>query len=131
MITMSRCLSSIALSALLTAGAAHAAPADCPEAAGIVAAAYQDASAPDKLGRIRLSGSGDVIALQSGNRHNPFAVTCKAWPAKPELLLAAVPVMRDLRREGGRRPRRRPDVLVLERATLQPLRAPAARPDEG
>ena len=95
MITMSRCLSSIALSALLTAGAAHAAPADCP-AAGIVAAAYQDASAPDKLGRIRLSGSGDVIALQSGNRHNPFAVTCKAWPAKPELLLAAVPVMRDL-----------------------------------
>ena len=78
MITMSRCLSSIALSALLTAGAAHAAPADCPEAAGIVAAAYQDASAPDKLGRIRLSGSGDVIALQSG-----IATILSRSPARP------------------------------------------------
>lgn len=123
MITMSRCLSYIALSALLTAGAAHAAPADCPEAAGIVAAAYQDASAPDKLGRVRLSGSGDFIALQSGNRSNPFAVTCKAWPAKPELLLAAVPVMRDL--SGAKAADGHDgdlDVLVLERATLQPLR---------
>ncbi|MBR8657277.1 hypothetical protein KDH83_28570, partial [Achromobacter sp. Marseille-Q0513] len=118
MALMSRCLSAIALSALSAAGAAHAAPVACPEAAGIVAAAYQDASAPDKLGRVRLSGSGDFIALQSGNRSNPFAVTCKAWPAKPELLLAAVPVMRDLSdakaadgHDGDL------DVLVLERAT--------------
>ena len=121
MITMSRCLSSIALSALLTAGA-HAAPADCP------GRRHRGRGLPGRLGAGQAGPHPPERQrrrhrLAEGNRHNPFAVTCKAWPAKPELLLAAVPVMRDL--SGAKAADGHDgdlDVLVLERATLQPLR---------
>ncbi len=108
----------LALAALLACGAAHAARDACPQAADIVRAAYPQAPAPDADGRVRLGQDNLVIRISDAEFGEPFAVTCKAWPANPGLLLAAIPLMQD-----------RPDqedghdgdlrILVLDRATLE------------
>ncbi|MGE8686458.1 MAG: hypothetical protein ACN6PJ_04925 [Achromobacter sp.] len=105
------------LPALLACGAAQAS-AECPEAAGIVSMAYRGSTAPDAQGHIRLPDGSGVIELSNADYGAPFSVTCKAWPANPDLLLAAVPLMQDGPdpndgHEGDL------DVLVLDRQTLQ------------
>ncbi|MEN4920546.1 hypothetical protein ABE485_17880 [Achromobacter spanius] len=110
----------LALAALLACGAAQAARDACPQAADIVRAAYPQAPAPDADGNVRLGRDNVVIRISDAEFGEPFAVTCKAWPANPDLLLAAIPLMQD-----------RPDqddghdgdlrILVLDRATLKVL----------
>ena len=86
--------------------------------ADIVLSASPQASGPDADGRIHLGQDNTVIRISDAEFGEPFAVTCKVWPANQNLLLAAVPLMRDA-----------PDdenghdgdllVLVLERGTLK------------
>lgn len=108
----------LALSALLAGGAAQAASGPCPEAAGIVRAAYGNADKPDAQGRIRLKEGHAIVTISNADVGAPFAVACKAWPANPDLLLAAVPLMQDTPDpENGHDGEL--DVLVLDRQSLQ------------
>jgi len=110
----------LALAALLACGAAQAARDACPQAADIVRAVYPQAPAPDAEGRVRLGQDNLVVQISDDEFGAPFAVTCKAWPANPNLLLAAIPLVQD-----------GPDdadghdgdlqILVLDRATLNML----------
>ncbi|MFC0259445.1 PA3715 family protein [Achromobacter marplatensis] len=106
------------MSALLTGGVAHAASGPCPEAADIVRNVYQNQDKPDREGRIRLKQGHAIVTLSDADVGAPFAVACKAWPANPDLLLVAVPLMQDTPdpengHEGDL------EVLVLDRQTLQ------------
>jgi len=108
----------LTLSALLTGGVAHAASGPCPEAADIVRNVYQNQDKPDREGRIRLKQGHAIVTLSDADVGAPFAVACKAWPANPDLLLVAVPLMQDTPdpengHEGDL------EVLVLDRQTLQ------------
>lgn len=108
----------LALSALLSAGAAQAATGPCPEAASIVRAVYNNHDKPDAQGRVRLKDSHAIVTISNADVGAPFAVTCKAWPANPDLLLVAVPLMQDTPDpENGHDGEL--DVLVLDRQTLQ------------
>lgn len=58
------------------------------------------------------------IEISDSPLRGPFAVICKIWPANPDLLLAAIPLMRDgpsrdFGHDGDLR------ILVLDRATLK------------
>lgn len=110
----------LALTALLACGAAQAARDACPQAADIVRAVYPNAPAPGADGRVRLGQDNLVVQISDAEFGAPFAVTCKAWPANPNLLLAAIPLMQDGPddadgHDGDLR------ILVLDRATLRIL----------
>lgn len=108
----------LALSALLATGAAQAADGPCPEAAGIVRAVYNNQDKPDAHGRIRLKQGHAIVTISNADVGAPFAIACKVWPANPDLLLAAVPLMQDTPDpENGHDGEL--DVLVLDRQTLQ------------
>lgn len=108
----------LTLSALLACGAAQAASGPCPEAAGIVPAVYNNTDKPDAQGRIRLAEGHAIVTLSDADVGAPFAVACKAWPANPDLLLVAVPLMQDTPDpENGHVGDL--DVLVLDKQTLQ------------
>lgn len=77
----------LALAALLVPGAA--------QAAAVVRMAYPEAPAPDGEGNLRLGRDNIVIRIADADDGEPFAVTCKTWPAQPGLLLAAIPLMQD------------------------------------
>lgn len=85
----------LALAAWLVPGAAQAARDACPQAAAIVHLAYPEAPAPDGEGNLRLGRDNIVIRIADADYGEPFAVTCKTWPAQPGLLLAAIPLMQD------------------------------------
>ena len=69
------------------------------------------------------AGTDAVILVANVAAGDPFGLTCKAWPANPDLLLVAVPLMRDQSEaEAADGHEGDLDVLVLERATLKPLR---------
>lgn len=85
----------LALAALLIPGAAQAAGGACPQAAAVVRMAYPEAPAPDGEGNLRLGRDNIVIRIADADDGEPFAVTCKTWPAQPGLLLAAIPLMQD------------------------------------
>lgn len=107
----------------LFAGAAQAAPDACPDDADIVRALYPGVQAPDARGRVHVPGTDAVILVANVAAGDPFGLTCKAWPANPDLLLVAVPLMRDQSEaEAADGHEGDLDVLVLERATLKPLR---------
>lgn len=119
-LTAALCLS--VLSAVF-ARSVQAAPAACPDDADIVRAAYPGAPAPDAKGRIYLPDAGGVILAGNVAADNPFGIACKPWPANPDLLLVAVPVMADLSEaESADGHAGDLDVLVVERATLRPVR---------
>ncbi|MGE8590090.1 MAG: hypothetical protein ACN6OD_11955, partial [Alcaligenes sp.] len=108
----------LTLAALLACGAAQAASGPCPEAAGIVRAVYNNTDKPDAQGRIRLAEGHAIVTLSDADIGAPFAVACKAWPADPDLLLVAVPLMQDTPDpENGHVGDL--DVLVLDKQTLQ------------
>jgi len=110
----------LSLAVLLACGTTHAADDACPQAADIVRAAYPEASAPDADGLMRVAQADADIEISDFPFRGPFAVICKTWPANPDLLLAAIPLMRDgpsrdYGHEGDLR------ILVLDRATLKVL----------
>jgi hypothetical protein len=108
----------LTLAALLACGAAQAASGPCPEAAGIVRAVYNNTDKPDAQGRIRLAEGHAIVTLSDADIGAPFAVACKAWPADPDVLLVAVPLMQDTPDpENGHVGDL--DVLVLDKQTLQ------------
>lgn len=108
----------LALTALLAGGAAQAATGPCPEAASIVRTVYNNDDKPDAQGRVRLKDNHAIVTISNADVGAPFAVTCKAWPANPDLLLVAVPLMQDTPDpENGHDGEL--DVLVLDRQTLQ------------
>lgn len=107
----------LTLSALLT-GVAQAAGGPCPQAADIVRTVYQNHDQPDREGRIRLKQGHAIVTISDADVGAPFAVACKAWPANPDLLLVAVPLMQDTPDpENGHEGNL--EVLVLDRQTLQ------------
>ena len=72
---------------------------------------------------MHVPGTDAVILVANVAAGDPFGLTCKAWPANPDLLLVAVPLMRDQSEaEAADGHEGDLDVLVLERATLKPLR---------
>jgi hypothetical protein len=106
------------LAALLAPGSAQAARDACPQAADIVRAAYPRAPSADNEGNIRLGQDNIVLRIADADYGEPFAVTCKTWPAKPDLLLAAIPLMQDTpNQDDGHQGDLR--ILVLDRATLK------------
>lgn len=106
------------LAALLASGAAQAARDACQQAADIVRAAYPRAPSADNEGNIRLGQDNIVLRIADADYGEPFAVTCKTWPAKPDLLLAAIPLMQDTpNQDDGHQGDLR--ILVLDRATLK------------
>ncbi|MCD0497831.1 hypothetical protein LP085_13275 [Achromobacter sp. MY14] len=108
----------LTLAAILACGAAQAASGPCPEAAGIVRAAYNNTDKPDAQGRIRLAEGHAIVTLSDADVGAPFAVACKVWPANPDLLLVAVPLMQDTPDpENGHVGDL--DVLVLDKQTLE------------
>lgn len=108
----------LTLCAALAANAAHAASGPCPQAADIVRAVYQNSDKPDAHGRIRLKENHAIITFSDADVGAPFAVACKVWPANPDLLLVAVPLMQDTPDpENGHVGDL--DVLVLDAGTLQ------------
>lgn len=108
----------LTLAAILACGAAQAASGPCPEAAGIVRAVYNNTDKPDAQGRIRLAEGHAIVTLSDADVGAPFAVACKVWPANPDLLLVAVPLMQDTPDpENGHVGDL--DVLVLDKQTLQ------------
>ncbi len=108
----------LALAALLAPGAAHAARDACPQAEAIVRAAYPQAPAADKDGNLRLGRDNIVIRIADADYGEPFAVICKTWPAHPDLLLAAIPLVQDTpNQDDGHTGDLR--ILVLDRATLK------------
>lgn len=108
----------LTLAAILACGAAQAASGPCTEAAGIVRAVYNNTDKPDAQGRIRLAEGHAIVTLSDADVGAPFAVACKVWPANPDLLLVAVPLMQDTPDpENGHVGDL--DVLVLDKQTLQ------------
>lgn len=108
----------LTLAAILACGAAQAASGPCPEAAGIVRAVYNNTDKPDAQGRIRLAEGHAIVTLSDADVGAPFAVACKVWPANPDLLLVAVPLMQDTPDpENGHVGDL--DVLVLDKQTLE------------
>ncbi|MEN5159188.1 hypothetical protein [Achromobacter spanius] len=112
----------LSLAALLACGTTQAAQDACPQAADIVRAAYPQATAPDADGLMHVAQAhADIeIDISDSPFREPFAVICKIWPANPDLLLAAIPLMRDgPNRDFGHDGDLR--ILVLDRATLKVL----------
>ena len=81
---------------------------------------------------MHVPGTDAVILVANVAAGDPFGLTCKAWPANPDLLLVAVPLMRDQSEaEAADGHEGDLDVLVLERATLAAAPAPAEGADDG
>ena len=120
----------LALSTLF-AGAAQAVPDACPDDADIVRAPIPAFRRPMRA-RVHVPGTDAVILVANVAAGDPFGLTCKAWPANPDLLLVAVPLMRDQSEaEAADGHEGDLDVLVLERATLAAAPAPAEGADDG
>lgn len=103
-----------ALTALLLSSACAgvaAQTAGCDQAEALVRSAYPEAEDPVE-GRAEMP-AGSMIVL---DRNDPLALVCKVWPAHPDLLLAAVPIVADFgdpdAHDGSL------EVLVLARDTL-------------
>ena len=119
--------------ALLLGAASQAATEnECgPNAERIVQSAYPQAHKADD-GRYRLDHS--IINLPNGTSLSgePQAMVCRVWPAHPEKMLVAVPLMNEVNRDGYSN-NGDLELLVLERDSLkvqQRLRLPRLMDDD-
>ena len=117
-------------SLLFAAHLAHATEDNClGRAAAIVQQAYPKAKS---MAKDSFAVDGAIINLPSPDSigSDPHAIVCKAWPAQPQKLLVAVPLMTkpgDDENEGDL------ELLVLDRATLkvqQRLKLPGRMSDD-
>ncbi|BDU20820.1 hypothetical protein DYGSA30_22770 [Dyella sp. GSA-30] len=105
-----------AMSLLFVAHLAYAATDDCIErAAAIVQQAYPKAKSTAKDS---FTVDGAVITLPSSDSigSDPHALVCKTWPAQPQSLLVAVPL---ITKTGGDENEGDLELLVLDKATLK------------
>lgn len=106
----------LATTLLFAAHLAYAATDDCIErAATIVQQAYPKAKATAK-GSFSVGGAVITLPTPDNIGTDPHAMVCKTWPAQPQRLLVAVPLMTktvDSENEGDL------ELLVLDKATLK------------
>lgn len=87
--------------------------AECAQAEAIVDQIYPD-STPDKNGGYDLSGQN--IEVPDSSIGTPWGITCKVWPAHPELTLALVPLMSSSSNDGNSGDL---DLLVLDSKSMK------------